>query len=105
MPLTMWLSRLETANRSSAQSRQQDHALPAFTRALVAPPRALELAWPEGVRLRAAFFLNPLSFGAMSPIGHLADVGALPNIRFAKSGRSSNVAFDPTETWAPEHVV
>jgi hypothetical protein len=55
MPLTMWLSRLETANRSNAQSWQQHHALPAFTRALVAPPRALELAWPEGARLQAAF--------------------------------------------------
>src|ERR1700730_15211799 len=55
----MWLSRLEAANRSNAQSRQQHHALPAFTRALVAPPRALELARPEGVRLHAAFFESP----------------------------------------------
>jgi hypothetical protein len=64
MPLAMWLSRLETANRSNAQSRPQLHALPALTRALVASPRALELAWPEGPR-----FLYPLSFGAMSPVG------------------------------------
>jgi hypothetical protein len=42
---------------------------------------------------------KPLPPNTISEFWHFSDIAALANVRFAKSGPSSDVAFDPKATF------